>query len=135
VSQEPAPEQQNGPHSRTILFVEDDFSARCTVAECLRETGYRVIEAGNAAEGVSVLSCGTRVDLVFTDINMPGDLDGHAFARWIAKYHPTLPILLTSGASRDVDTIASGRARRFIAKPYDMAEVARQIEEMLTSTE
>jgi DNA-binding NtrC family response regulator len=95
----------------------------------LRETGYRVIEAENVAEGISVLSSGTRVDFVFSDINMPGSLDGFGLAQWLAKQHPTVRILLTSGVHPEALAEATGLF--FIAKPYHLDEVNRLIKAML----
>jgi two-component system, response regulator PdtaR len=94
----------------------------------LREIGYRVIEAANAAEGISVLSSGTQVDFVFSDINMPGSLNGLEFAQWLAKHRPTIRILLTSGMDRE-SAVATGLV--FIAKPYHLDEVARLIKAVL----
>jgi two-component system, response regulator PdtaR len=119
------------PPSRiVILLVEDDFWTRFSAAETLRALGYRVIEARDAAEGISVLTAGTQVDAVFSDINMPGELDGLGFAAWLAEHHPQLPLLLTSGLS---PSLPQGSSRRsfFIAKPYDLKEVDRRLRIML----
>jgi CheY-like chemotaxis protein len=119
---------EGAPQKRVVLILEDEFLTRCTAAMYLREVGYRVVEAANAAEGMSVLSSGTQVDFVFSDINMPGSLNGLGFAQWLAKHHPTIRILLTSGMDRD-SGVATGLA--FIAKPYHMDEVDRLIKAML----
>jgi DNA-binding LytR/AlgR family response regulator len=70
------------------------------------------------------------VDLVFSDINMPGDMDGLALANWLRLYSPEMPVILTSGA---VTPVVSGHQspRRFIRKPYDVLEVERQVREVL----
>ena len=114
-----------------LLIVEDHFDTRWTTAAYLRDAGYRVIEAGDAEEAMSVLSAGTHVDLVFSDINMPGDFNGNLLADWIAKHHPSIPVLLTSGAPGEAHIAAAGSARRFIAKPSDPTELIRLIETML----
>jgi CheY-like chemotaxis protein len=131
VGSEPPPwsPPEDAPRKRVVLIVEDDFLTRCTAAMYLRETGYRVIEAENVAEGISVLSSGTRVDFVFSDINMPGSLDGFGLAQWLAKQHPTVRILLTSGVHPEVLAEATGLF--FIAKPYHLDEVNRLIKAML----
>ena len=111
-------------------MVEDNALTRCTTAAYLREVGYRVIEAGNAAEAISVLSSGTHVDLVFSDIYMPGELNGHVLAQWIAQHHPEVPVLLTSAAPWEVN-VSAERRRDLIVKPYHLADVERQIEALL----
>jgi two-component system, response regulator PdtaR len=121
------------PARTVILLIDDDFWTRFSAAETLRALGYRVIEACDAAEGISVLTAGTQVDAVFSDINMPGDLDGLGFAAWLAEHHPRLPLLLTSGLARPALPQTSSSPSHFIAKPYDLLEVDRRLRLMLES--
>jgi DNA-binding NtrC family response regulator len=114
-----------------LLLVEDDFMLRWPAAEYLREAGYRVIEAASVKDGIVVLSSGVRVDLVFSDINLSGELTGHSLAGWLARYHPDTPILLTSGDKDAAQLVSTGARRAFLPKPYDLAEVDRRIKEML----
>jgi len=113
-----------------VLIVEDDFLIRWPAAEYLRDSGYRVIEAGTVGEAMVVFSSGTHVDLVFSDINLSGgQLTGYAFARWLGDHHPHIPVLLTSG-----DATASPRTHigiPFIPKPYALAEVDERIRKLL----
>jgi DNA-binding response OmpR family regulator len=112
-----------------VLIVEDDFLIRWPVAEYLRDSGYRVIEAGTVGEAMIVFSSGTHVDVVFSDINLAPQVTGYAFARWLGDNHPHIPVLLTSG-----DATASPRAPigiPFIRKPYALAEVDERIKELL----
>lgn len=118
---------------RVLLVIEDDFSTRYTTALYLREIGYQVIEAASAAEAISVFSSGTYVDFVFSDINMPGALNGLGFAQWLAQHHPTVPILLTSGAPLDTSTVEKGTRQGFIVKPYFLDELDRRIKATLGS--
>ena len=113
-----------------ILVVEDNVLTRCTTAAYLREVGYRIIEAGNAAAAISVLSSGTHVDLVFSDIYMPGELNGHGLAQWAAQHHPEVPVLLTSAAPWEVN-VSAERRRDLLVKPYHLADVEHQIEALL----
>jgi two-component system, response regulator PdtaR len=129
---EPAAEQEAEDRRIRLLVVEDDFMLRWPTTEYLRETGYRVIEAASVNEGIAVLSSGTPVDLVFSDINLSGDLTGHALARWLGKYHPAVPMLLTSGDRNAAGLISTGATRSFVPKPYDLADVDRRIREMLS---
>lgn len=113
-----------------ILVVEDDVLTRLVVAEYLREAGFGVIEAASARDALDVIGSRTRVDLVFTDNNMPGDLDGCVLAKHLADRQPAIPVILTSGAL----TAGSGAARGpwyFMAKPYAVAEVEQRIRALL----
>ncbi|MEA2816833.1 MAG: hypothetical protein QOI93_4534, partial [Rhodospirillaceae bacterium] len=71
VSDEPVPAPPP-----TILVVEDEILVRTVIAAYLRDCGFDVVEAGNADEAVRVLEAGIRIDIVFSDVNMPGSLDG-----------------------------------------------------------
>jgi CheY-like chemotaxis protein len=121
---EHSPNQEDSPQKRVVLIVEDDFLTRCTAAVYLRHRGYRVIEAENAREALSVFSSGSHVDFMFSDINMPGAMDGIGLANWVAQHHPAVGILLTSGRSRPTPYA-------FITKPYNLDEVERVFKAML----
>ena len=84
----------------TILVVEDDVLVRNVVAAYLRECGFDVIEANGADEAVHVLQADVRVDIVFSDVNMPGSMDGFGLAQWVRRERPWLRVILTSGAAR-----------------------------------
>jgi CheY-like chemotaxis protein len=73
----------------TILFSEDDVILRAVVARQLRDEGYSVIETSNAEEVLLVLPAGIPVDLLLTDVRMPGTLDGFALHAWCARNFPT----------------------------------------------
>jgi CheY-like chemotaxis protein len=112
-----------------VLVVEDEILIRSAVAEFLRDTGYRVIEAASAAEAVAIFASRTQIDLVFSDINMPGTMDGIGLVRWIADHHPGIHVILTSAISyaRRAREIGAG----FLPKPYRLAEAARRIGALL----
>ena len=116
--------QANTKAQVTVLIVEDHFWTRYTAAEYFRGSGYRVIEANNADEAVSVLASGNQVHVVFSDIQMPGYMDGLALAHWIAQRYPSLPVILTSGHRPDV---LPSNCRGFFVKPCSLAEVEREI--------
>jgi CheY-like chemotaxis protein len=104
---------------RNVLVVEDDFMTRWTAAEYLREVGFRVIEAVNVPEAKSILSSGTHVDVVFSDINMPGGENGYGLAQWLSMQYPNLPVLLTSGEPEDLTAYSKGALRQYVRKPYE----------------
>jgi CheY-like chemotaxis protein len=118
--------------SRTVLVVEDDMMVRMPIAEYLRDCGYNVLEAGSASEAIETVDTYGPVSLVFSDVRMPGNMDGFGLARWLRAHHPDIPIILTSGYnnSRSLSTdIAPGV--RLIEKPYSQAQVARRIQDLL----
>jgi CheY-like chemotaxis protein len=83
--------------AQTILFVEDEALIRMDMAEFLRECGYRVHEAANAAEALEALQAKFAIDLVFTDINLPGGMNGLELAEWILNNRPGVKTLITTG--------------------------------------
>lgn len=119
------------PSTPTLLLVEDDFSTRWTAAEFLRAAGYTVIEAVDVAEALTVLAPGRRIDLVFSDLYLPGDRGGDFLSAWLEKHRPHLPVLLTSGKAEGAALVGSSPLRRFVIKPYDLREVALLVRSML----
>src|ERR1700735_2457686 len=80
-----------------ILVVEDSGVLRMSVAHYLRGTGYTVIESSHAQDALVCIATGIHIALVFTDIQMSGDMDGIGLAQRLAVEQPTLPVILTSG--------------------------------------
>jgi DNA-binding NtrC family response regulator len=111
--------------SVTILVAEDDVFQRMTVADELRKQGYNVVEAVNADEALSIIQSGTRIHALFTDISMPGSLDGIGLARVVCAAFPRVQVTLTSGhlASMELDDKISG----FFPKPYDVQKLVAHI--------
>ena len=109
----------------TILVVEDDVLVRNLAAAYLRESGFEVIEATSADEAIRVLQADVRVDIVFSDIQMPGSMDGFGLAQWVRRERPWLKVILTSGAAR------AAKEAGVLAKPYDHAELERHIRSLL----
>jgi CheY-like chemotaxis protein len=112
----------------TILLVDDDAGVRFALTEVLRDRGYRVIAASSGAEALTAL---TGVDVVVTDLSMPG-MDGLELVAQIAARAPKLPvILLTAHGSEQMVRIASSRgACGCLSKPFDIDEIARVIEDV-----
>ncbi len=111
----------------TILVVEDDVIVRLDICEYLRSKGHHVIEAASAEEAMAVLGSERAVDLVFSDVQLPGSVGGLSFTVWAREHFPSMPVILTSGNLPVAERIVSGRPVAFIAKPYDFGEVADQI--------
>ncbi len=117
----------------TVLVAEDDPFVRSYAIACLTGLGYRAIAAANGHAALEELGKGTQVDLLFTDIVMPGGVNGWDLATRAKAMRPGLRILFTSGYA--VETLVSrGRAAEGIAllnKPYRQAELARRLREVL----
>jgi CheY-like chemotaxis protein len=116
----------------TVLVVEDEMMVRMPIAEYLRDCGYHVVEAGDASEAIAVMDAEEPVSLVFTDVRMPGKMDGFGLAEWFRSNYPAVPVLLTSGynGGRSLPA-ASIPGVRFIEKPYSQNQVARRIAALL----
>ena len=103
-----------------ILVVEDEALVRLALCDFLESSGFRVLEACDGDRAVEVINrAGAGIDLVFTDVRMPGSLDGFALANWIHKHEPKLPVVITSGDIGKVDMrfeLAPGE--KFLPKPY-----------------
>jgi len=114
--------------TETILIVEDEVLVRFDVAEYLRTCGYRVIEAANAAEAIALFESGQHVDLIFSDVQLPGDMDGFALARWARSHRPDIKVILTSGVARSAQ-IAGELCEDgpLETKPYDPQHLLRRI--------
>ena len=115
----------------TLLVVEDEVLVRLVIAEYLRDCGYKVIEASDVAEAKAVLEADTDVELVFSDVQMPGEGDGFALATWIRQHYPTVDVILTSGlpgaAEKARDLCHEGS---LVAKPYDHGSILRRVQEL-----
>ena len=113
--------------ARRILVVDDEALLRICVAEQLRTVGYTVIEAANADEALAAL-CRDDVHLVFSDIQMPGSMNGADLARVIRSRFPMIKVVLTSGV---VAAVNDGEHDGFFPKPYDTATVIDHIKALV----
>ena len=115
-----------------ILVVEDEVLVRMVIADYLRDCGYRVFEAANVDEAKAVLTADTEVDLVFSDVQMPGASDGFELASWIRTHHPGVAVILTSGWAGAADKARDlCHAGPVVPKPYQHATVLRRIQGLL----
>jgi CheY-like chemotaxis protein len=109
-----------------VLVVEDEIILRDVTAEYLEDCGFSVLQAGSADEAVGLLRRNRDVGAVFSDIQMPGSMNGLGLAHWITETLPGVKVLLTSGQIPP----ALAQEWTMLAKPYDMAEVERRLREM-----
>lgn len=114
----------------TILVAEDEEMVRLCVAEFLEDCGYRVLQASDVAEARAILSGDQHIDLVFSDVNMPGEESGFALARLVLRHYPQTKILLTSGFPHDDEEIKD-LLEPLIPKPYNYDSVLGRIQNIL----
>ncbi|HLW93082.1 MAG TPA: response regulator [Roseiarcus sp.] len=100
-----------------VLVVEDEPVVRFTAAAQIRNAGFRVIEAGSADEAIDILNARDDIRVVFTDIEMPGTMDGLRLARVVREKWPPVELIVTSGRRRIAEADLPSRGR-FIEKPY-----------------
>jgi PAS domain S-box-containing protein len=130
----PAPREAVGG-SETILVVEDDPQVRAIVVALLADLGYRVLEAVDARAALATIESGVPVDLLFTDVVMPGDLRGPELARLAKLAQPQLEVLFTSGYTEN-GIVHGGRLERGVAllsKPYSREVLARKIRHLFAN--
>jgi len=121
--------------TESILVVEDDPIVRSSVVRQLESLGYRTITANNAAEALTIIDAGTAFDLLFTDLIMPGPMNGSQLAKEAAKRRPALKVLFTSGYTES-SVVHHGRLEPgvlLLAKPYRKSDLARMVRQALES--
>ena len=113
-----------------VLIVESDVLLRLVTASNMRDAGFDVIEAANCAEAIRILDC-IPVDVLFSDIDVPGNIDGLALAKWVHRSQADTRIILTScaaGALGGAEEYAS-----FLSKPYANKDVEHLLRSVLSS--
>jgi two-component system, response regulator PdtaR len=118
-----------GERLPSVLVVEDDFLVRAVAVAHLEESGFSIVEAQTADEAMVILRDDRSIAAVFSDVQMPGRMDGIALAQWLPRACPNVKVLLTSGRM-DPDKSVGWR---FIAKPYSLEEVERELRNLLAS--
>lgn len=114
----------NAPSKSVVLVVDDDPLVRVHSLFALEDAGYEVVEAGNAADALACLEQRPDIGALFTDIRMPGSLDGVGLANVVHQRRPDIAILVTSGAEDGADRSLPATAN-FVRKPYTGAQLSR----------
>ena len=137
----PVPEAERPPAARrvgrgggeTILVVEDDDPVRRSTASVLTKHGYRVLQAATAQDALDIAQQESRLDLIFTDVVLPGDIKGTEVAQQITAERPHIRVLLTSGYAPTAfaGDVAAETAPAFLPKPYRHDELTSKIREVL----
>src|SRR5215470_1622308 len=117
------------PNRPVILVVEDDFLLRMDAAEIIRDAGFEVLEASNADEAIAILESRNDIAVVFTDIQMPGSMDGLKLARAVRGRWPPIKIVTTSGQCV-VEATDLPEGGRFLPKPYSATQVSGLLREL-----
>jgi CheY-like chemotaxis protein len=102
-----------------VLLVEDEPMICEIAAEALAEQGFEVEAVENAGDALRRLMSSAPVDILFTDLNLPGGMDGGALAQRARELHPDLPVIYTSGRRAHMDELDPVEGSMFVAKPYD----------------
>lgn len=113
-----------------VLVVEDEPLIRMSAVDLVEEAGFKAVEADNADEALAILQSGEPIHGVFTDIDMPGSIDGVGLANVVREQWPGIVILVASGKRRVSDVQLPAGALYF-PKPYDAKSIIQTLEERL----
>lgn len=111
------------PTTPLVLIVEDEPLVRELAVAAIQDAGFEVVEAASADEAVCILQGRSDVGVLFTDVNMPGQLDGLGLARLVHEHWPAIRLVVTSGRGLSEPVPAD----QFVAKPYTLRELAETV--------
>ncbi len=119
--------------TRTVLVVEDDDDARTTLAAMVTELGYRVLEAENGASALPILEQERPVDILLSDVVMPGGMSGVDLAKVAHERRPDLKVLFVSGYDRTVIAQATkyDDSLKLLNKPFSLADLSRELQALI----
>lgn len=117
----------------TVLVVDDEPLVLLSAAEMVEQAGWTALEATNSAEALAVLARCPSVDLLFTDINMPGEMNGLELAAWVHERHPNVHLVITSGKGFLPDYVMP-ESGTFVPKPYTCQQLLGIMAGKLAST-
>ena len=121
----------NGRKAGTVLLVEDEPLVRMAVGEHLEECGYRVLYAGDSDDALEILKLRQEIDVVFTDVRMPGSMDGLGLARWIVENKPRIAVMVASGDTAKDTVLKELCGAKAFLKPYNFDEVTQHIRDAI----
>lgn len=113
----------------SILVVEDEGLIRLSLVEDLEDAGFVVFEAGNADGALKILNSHPEIEAIFTDIDMPGSMDGLDLAKFVRQSRPEVAILLTSGYLKIPRNDLPGKIP-FFSKPYEVDRIVNHIRKL-----
>jgi len=98
---------------------------RISLVDSLSECGFRPLEAGDTHEAIEILKTAPHIEVVLTDVQMPGTIDGFGLAKWVRVNRPGLPVFVASGYTGKFDAASElGTGEQFFTKPYDISRMA-----------
>ena len=115
-----------------VLIVEDELLVRFGAVKMIEDAGYEVVEAGDADEAIRILESRSDIRVVFTDIHMPGSMDGLKLAHAVRNRWPPIKIVVTSGRG-SITEQELPQGGRFFAKPYRPAQIRDTLREWALS--
>jgi CheY-like chemotaxis protein len=114
----------------SVLIVEDEFLLRIDAVEYMKDSGFTVYEASNADEAIALLEAHPDIRAVFTDIYMPGSMDGLKLAHYVRRRWPPVKLIITSGQTRPTaEDMPVGSS--YFGKPYHLDKVADSLRAMI----
>jgi len=113
-----------------VLVVEDEMLLRMRAVDMVEDAGYTSVEAVDADEAVAILESRSDIALLFTDVQMPGSMDGLKLAHTVHKRWPPIKIILVSGQLK-LDTVEIPIDSRFFGKPLEAGEMIAQMQKMI----
>ncbi|WP_313618515.1 response regulator [Agrobacterium sp.] len=119
----------NPPKKKVVLVVEDEPLLLMAAVDLVEEAGFEALEARNADEAIELLNARQDIRIVFTDIDMPGSMDGMKLAAMVRDRWPPVEIIIVSGHRKVTDDDLPDRSV-FFSKPYDISRVTAQLQAM-----
>jgi CheY-like chemotaxis protein len=125
------------PHAEAgavVLLVEDERAVRMVVVEVLSDLGYTVLEADNSQSGLRIVETRARIDLLLTDVGLPGGMNGRQLADAAREQRPGLKVLFLTGYAENV-AVGNGRMEQgmeVMTKPFDLDKLVAKVEGMIS---
>ena len=115
-----------------VLCVEDDDIIRSNAVEALKDAGFEVLEAGDSGRAMDLIRDPDSIDVLFTDVVMPGQCDGVDLVEQIRLDHPSMPVIVTSGYAHRLSARLTKLSPPtvFVSKPYQLAEIVKTLEKI-----
>ena len=114
-----------------VLIVEDEVLVRIDTREMVEAADFEVVEAGNADEAIAILAARDDIHLIFTDVHMPGSMNGLKLAHFVRNRWPPVALIVTSGHAHveETDLPTGGR---FLSKPYQQAKIEGLLRQLIS---
>jgi two-component system, response regulator PdtaR len=124
--------EEPGRPSAAVLIVEDEPLIRMGAVDLIENAGFEVYEAGSADAAIALLELHKEIRLIFTDVDMPGSMDGLKLAHYVRGRWPPVKIIVTSGHIKVTEESLPAGAI-FLPKPYDPTEIAHKVRELIAA--